>query len=288
LDRLLALRNPRGHCFNGGLEAKGTRLSGNVTGIVLILRRQGREAAEALGGFRFTQGGINPHALVENKAFAIVVRAATFLKIFENAPIELMDVPEALAFHVGARLLTTNAAGTKHDDGLIFEGLWKLGDRLGKITKMVNACGDGSAEGAEFDLIVVARVEQREPPPLIDPALERSSREFWGGSAGGIDTIHTKGDDFLFYPHEHSGEWLLSAQANLRAEIFQTGQNAEGLDQGFNSFLRAGHKKVNALGAQKDRAFESFFPAKIEEAFALSFEIAQLGKSIGSNVCDLF
>ena len=81
---------------------------------------------------------------------------------------------------------------------------------------------------------------------------------------------------------------MLSTQANLRGEIFEPGQSAEGLEQDFNSLLRAGHKKVNALGAQKNCAFESFFPAKIDEAFALSFEIAQLGKSIGGNVCDLF
>ena len=103
------------------------------------------------------------------------MRAAAFLEVFQDAAVELMDVSKALAFHVGPCLLTANAAGAKHHDWFVFEGLGKLSDRLWKIPEMVDAGWECSTKSAEFDLVVVACVEKRDLAAFIEPLLERGS-----------------------------------------------------------------------------------------------------------------
>jgi hypothetical protein len=120
-NRFLPMQDAQLHFLFLRFEAKRTGLTGDIAGIVLITLREWREAAETLGGIGFAQGGINADALVEDEALAVVVRPAAFLEVFQDAAIELMDIPEALAFHVGACLFTTYAAGAEHHHGFVFE-----------------------------------------------------------------------------------------------------------------------------------------------------------------------
>ena len=173
----LSLRDAQHHFLFLRFETKRTGLAGDIAGIVLITLRQWREAAETLGGIGFAQGGINANALVEDEALAVVVRPAAFLEIFQDSAIELMDVSEPLAFHVGACLFTTDASGAEHHHGFVFERFRKFGHGLRKVAKMVDAGWECSTKSAEFDLVVVARVEKRDLPAFVEPLLERGGRE---------------------------------------------------------------------------------------------------------------
>ena len=119
-NRFLPLKDAQLHFLFLRFEAKRAGFAGDIAGIVLITLREWREAAETLGGIGFAQGGINADALVEDEAFAVVVRPAAFLEIFQDSAIKLMDVSEPLAFHVGACLFTTDAAGAEHHNWLVF------------------------------------------------------------------------------------------------------------------------------------------------------------------------
>ena len=138
----------------------GTGLAGDIAPVFLIGRGQRRLALETLRGFGFLQTGIEADALVEDKTFAVVMRAAAFLEIFQDAAVELENLLEAFAFHEGPRFFAADAAGAKHDDGLLLQLRRQFADGLGKIAEMVNADGQRVFEGAQFDFVVVARIEQ--------------------------------------------------------------------------------------------------------------------------------
>ena len=240
-----------------------------------------------MGGIRLAEGGVHADALVEDKAFAIVVRTTAFLEVFQDTAIELMDVPKTLAFHVGARLFTAYAAGAEHHHGLVIEGFGKFGDRLGKIPEMVDAGRERPAKCAEFDFVVVAGVEERDLATLVEPLLEGGGRQFGRSSAGWMDAFHTEGDDLFLDPHKHSRERLVFTQADLRGQILKAGKLPQGPKERLDASRRAGHEEVDAFGAQENRAFEALLPAQTHESLAEWIEIAQFGEAIGGDVGDL-
>ena len=240
-----------------------------------------------MGGIRLAEGGVHADALVEDKAFAIVVRTTAFLEVFQDTAIELMDVPKTLAFHVGARLFTAYAAGAEHHHRLVFEGFGKFGDRLGKIPEMVDARRERPAKCAEFDFVVVAGVEERDLAALVEPLLEGRGGQLGRSSAGWVDAFDTESDDLFLDPHQHSRKGLVFTQADLRSQTLKTGKLAQGTKERVDASRRAGHEEVDAFGAQENRAFERLLPAESHEALAKGFEIAQLGEAIGGDVGDL-
>ena len=76
-------------------------------------------------------------------------------------------------------------------------------------------------------------------------------------------------------------------QAEFRRQIAESAETAEFLQQNLDAIRRAGNEKVDAFGAQENRAFERLFPAKSDEALAKWLQIAQLGKAISCDIGDL-
>ena len=87
---------------------------------------------------------------------------------------------------------------------------------------MINTRWERAAKGSQLDLIVVTRVQKGDAAPLIEPLFERGGREFRRRAPGGIDPIHTEGDDFFFDPHEHSREGLVVAFAGFNGKALQS------------------------------------------------------------------
>ena len=67
---------------------------------------------------------------------------AALFKIFEDAAVELVDVFEAGTLHEGSGLFAADATGAKHHEGPLFHFLWETGDRIGKLTKVVDVRRD--------------------------------------------------------------------------------------------------------------------------------------------------
>ena len=126
---------------------------------------------------RLAQRRINSHPLIKDKAIAVVVLAAAFLKVFQDAAIELMNLFEALHLHEGSGLLAADAAGAKHHDRLVLQLFGQLTHRIGKFAEGADIRIDRAFEGAELDLIIIARVEQGHRPSFVEPALKFFRRE---------------------------------------------------------------------------------------------------------------
>src|SRR5437773_207802 len=107
-------------------------------------------ATEADCAVCFAQRGVDSNAMVEDKAFAVVVGAATVLEIFEYAAVELLHIAKAFAFHEGSCLLATNAARAEHHDRLFFHCLRQQAYRGGKITEVIEIEGARIAKRAEL------------------------------------------------------------------------------------------------------------------------------------------
>ena len=95
---------------------------GDEAGVFLLGDGEGHLAVEADHGTGFAELRVHADAAVEDKAFPFVVRAAAVFEILQNAAVELVDVGEALALHQRAGFFAADAAGAKHDDGLVFQG----------------------------------------------------------------------------------------------------------------------------------------------------------------------
>ena len=76
----------------------------DVTRIFLLMLGERSLAGETNGRTGLAEGGIDADALVEDEAFAIVVIAADFLEVFQDAAFELIDLAEAGPFCVFGRV----------------------------------------------------------------------------------------------------------------------------------------------------------------------------------------
>src|SRR5690606_387346 len=104
---------------------------------------------------------IKSGSMVEHETLAVIVGATALFEVFEDAAVELEDIPEAFAFHEWPGLLATNAAGAEHDDRALLEFGRQLADGLGKLPEMVDADGQCIPERSQLYFIVVASVQQR-------------------------------------------------------------------------------------------------------------------------------
>ncbi len=86
-------------------------------------------------------------------------------------------------------------------------------------------------EGAELYFVNVAGVEKSDGSALVEPFLQFSRRNSWRGATPGIDSIDTKGDYFPLNLHQHSIERLVIALADFRAEIGETGNGPEIIEE---------------------------------------------------------
>src|SRR5690606_14255824 len=135
----------------GGGRGRATRAGdvGHVARVVLFGDGDGHLAGEAELGVGFAQGGVEADAAVEDEAFAVVVRAAAFLEVFEDAAVELENVFEALASQEGRGFFAADAAGAKGDDGPGFQLGGQAADGLGEFAKVFDVGRERAGERAE-------------------------------------------------------------------------------------------------------------------------------------------
>ena len=193
---------------------------------------------------------------------------------------------EAFALHERAGFLAADAAGAEHDDGLLLERVRQAADRGREVAEMVHADGQGVAEGAEADFVVVARVEQRDRPAFVEPLLEFAGGQLGGSAPGGIDALDAERDDLLLEPHQHAGEGLMVGLAVFRRQVREARQGAEFGEEQFNAVRGAGDEQVDALGAEQDRAPQVPAAAEFEQAGAQRAKLAERRELVGGEVDD--
>ena len=72
-----------------------------------------------------------------------------------------------------------------------------------------------------FHFVVVSRIEQRDGPPFVEPALQFSRGKFRRRSLAGFDPRNAKRDDLLLDAHQHAVERLLVADADFGREVLE-------------------------------------------------------------------
>ncbi len=250
-------RDVPGHAFGGRLVAEGAGLASHEAGVGLFFCGERGEAIEALVGASLVQSGVDADTLIEDEAFPLVVIAAAVLEVFQDAAIELEDVFEALALHVRTRFFAADATSTEHDNGFVLKVLGKAADSFGEVAEVVNAGGDGSFEGAEFDFVVVPGVEEGDGAAFVKPLFEGGGGEFGGGAPGGVDAFDAKGDDFFFDAHQHARKGLVCALADFGFEGGETGNGAQFGQEELDAVVFASDEEVDAFGAEEDGAAQS-------------------------------
>jgi hypothetical protein len=83
----VALDKSAGHLFGVGQKAMRARSRRYVTTVLLIGNGERREAVEAEGTLRRGQLWIETNPLVKHEALPLIMLAATFFKVFEDAAI---------------------------------------------------------------------------------------------------------------------------------------------------------------------------------------------------------
>ena len=197
-----------------------------------------------------------------------------------------MDFAEALRLHIGAGLFATNAAGAEHHDRLVFQRLGKFSHGSRKIPKVVDARRNRTTKGAKLDFVVVARVEQCDPPALVEPLFKGASGDLGRGAHPGPNAFHSECDDLFFDPHEHPRKWLVRAFAKFRGEAGEPRDRTQFLDQSLDRSGGSRHKQIDPLGAQKDRSPQPSLIAKSQQSQAQRLEVRQLREAIGGDVGD--
>ena len=234
--------------------APGAGTSGYVARVLLLLRRQRRQALETHCRVGLLQRRVHADALVEDETFTAIVRAATFLEVLENAAVQLQHIAETLRLHVGAGLLAADAAGAEHHDGFVLELGRQPRHGSRKVAEMVDADRQCILERAQLHLVVVARVEQGQRPTFIQPRFQLLRRELRRGTPRRLDARHAKGDDLLLDAHQHAPERLVRCVAEFRLKLRESLNRPQAREQGIDSRTGAGHEQVDAFRAEQDRS----------------------------------
>jgi hypothetical protein len=128
------------------------------------------------------------------------------LKILEDASIQLKHLLEPLPLEERRGLLAADATRAKGDQWDRLQLHRKTRDRSGKLPKCADMRHHGILERAKADFVVVARVEQGNRTPLVEPLLERARVQAGRGCARRVDAFHSECDDLLLDLHQHSVE----------------------------------------------------------------------------------
>jgi hypothetical protein len=231
-DRLIALAQGLRGLFGFAAMTPGAGPAGDIARVLLLLRRQRRQALETLGRIGFLQRRVDADALVEDEAFPAIVGATTLLEVLENAPVQLQHIPETLRLHVGTGFLAADAARAEHHDGLVLQLRRQFRHGSGEIPEMIHARRHCVLERAELHLVVIAGVEQGQRTPFVEPCLELARRQLGRSAARGIDARHSEGDDLLLEAHQHPPEGLVVGVAVLGFQLLEPRDGLQSREQG--------------------------------------------------------
>ncbi len=144
---------------------------------------------------------------------------AAFLKVFQYPAVQLIDVLKALHLHKRPRLLAADPAGTKHHHRLFLHLLRQLPDRVWKLPESADFRHYRAFESPQLDLVVVARVQQRDLAAFVQPLFQLLRRQLGRGAPARLHPLHTEGNNLLLDPHQHPAERLVITHAPLPLEI---------------------------------------------------------------------
>lgn len=136
--------------------------------------------------------------------------AAAFFEILEDAALQLIDRLESLALHEQTEAFSQRMPPVQNMTigcSFISSGSQPYGIR--ELPEVIDARGQCVAESAEFDFVIIARVQQGDRPAFIQPLLEFPGRTVSAkcGSAGSIPSIPKAMISFLILTSIRRNGW---------------------------------------------------------------------------------
>ena len=229
----------------------------DVIGRGLFLKRERFSASEADHNLRFLELGVHSNTLVKHKTIAVPVRTSNLLKITEDASFELLDVGEAGFDHDGTGFLAANAAGTKHNDGLVFHGVRKRLNRFGEGTEGSDVKIDGIVKRAHAQFVVVPRIQHMDVLSVVEHLLERLWLDLFAGEGRWLNVVHAHRDDLVLFADVHSVERLVIGVGYFERYASEPFILLEKLGVDIDGCLWSSEKEIDAFGRQQDRPLQA-------------------------------
>lgn len=151
---------------------------------------------------------------------------------------------------------------------------------------MIDARRQGIFERAEFYLVIVARIQQCQFTPFIQPLFQFGRRDLGRCALGRFDTGDAEGDDLALNPHQHAPEGLGGCVAIFDCQWFESGDRTQATQEGLDGRFFARNKEINSLCAQQDCAAQAMSTAESQELGAQGLQVLQRGEPIGCDVND--
>jgi hypothetical protein len=214
----------------------------------------------------FLQLRVKCSAMVENEAIPLIMRAANFFKVFENAALELIHTVIADIFHMNRCFFTAYATGAEGDDGFVVQRFFFALDDGRKFTEFFDAVVNGVFEGTDIDFKRITGIHHDHRfaliiLPLIQPAFECLGIHGRRAAQLGLDQRVLHGDDFTLEPHQHAIERLLFRQAFFDRDVGKPGIGAQEGQKLIDGRASSCKKQINTLRTQQNRAFQRQFRA---------------------------
>ena len=220
-----------------------------------LFRRERVTAGPAQFSYPLAQAVGDRNALVENEAFAVpkALSLRHLLQIFQDAAFEVEHFFDPKRAHIGRRLLAAYAAGAEHGYLAALHLLPVLLRPLRELAKAVRLGVEGVAEGAERNLVVIARVDD-DRVRIGDQRVPVRRFDIGAGVADGIKVRNSHRDDFALEADLHAVERHLVGMAVLDVYPREVREAVEMRDEFADGFGRSGDSAVDSLMRKEKRA----------------------------------
>ena len=177
-------------------------------------------AKAVLAGFQLV---VQRHPLIKNKALPspAALGFRHLLEVLQDAPAQVVHLPEALLLQVAAGFLATDSASAEHGDAfaaLLFDQGPQRGlCPLRKVAEALGAGVDGPLERADRCFVAVAGVDHQ-GVGIIHQCIPVIRFHVGAHAGAGVHAIHADGHDLLFAPGFEAAEHRLVCPAALHLE----------------------------------------------------------------------
>ncbi len=216
-------------------------------------------------------------ALVENIALSLpeTFGLGHVLKVFQDTALQVIDLGHALTQQIVRRFFAANAARAEHGDALVVEPVLVGLPPRGKIAETAGAGVDRAAEGADLDLVVIARVDHGHIG-FADQRVPVLRRDIVADAGARVDVGLAHGHDLALEADFHATEGLGLGKAFLVLQVCTAGQGAEMCEHRIDPGSAAGDGAIDPLGGNQERALD---PLRFGKGQKRPFQCGRVGKT---------
>ena len=199
--------------------------------------------------------------IVKDKTFPLpqAFLCGDILKIFQDAPLQVIDFFKTDLFHIGGSFLAPDAAGAVHGHCLRLGGIFR--QRIGPVGEGTERTGfriDSMTEPADADFVIISCVDHHDIV-AADQRVPVLRVNIGAGIVCRINPRLAHGDNLRFKPHLHAQEPGRRCRGIFHLKISKTRPAAQVGNYFFNPVGRSGDGAVNPFFCKQKRAANTLF-----------------------------